>query len=53
MHQKKCFLFYLPPLAMFAFDDLETKTQFFSSEIYREAKLLFLESTTHFAKLIE
>lgn len=40
-------------LAMFGFPSLEIKAQFFSSEIYQDAKSLFVESTTNFEKLIE
>lgn len=40
-------------LAMFGFPSTEVKNIFFSSDEYQEAKLLFLDSTTNFAKLIE
>jgi len=40
-------------LAMFGFPDEETKQNFFSSEVYQEAKPLFTESTRNFEKLIE
>jgi len=40
-------------LAIFGFPSEESKTEFFSSEIYQEAKQLFAESTTNFEKLIE
>jgi len=40
-------------MAMFAFPDLETKENFFASDVYQDAKQLFNESTTNFEKLIE
>ncbi len=40
-------------LAMFGFPSLETKEMFFSSDVYKEAKIMFAESTTNFEKLVE
>ncbi len=40
-------------LAMFGFPSLETKEMFFSSDVYQNAKVLFVESTTNFEKLVE
>ncbi len=40
-------------LAMFGFPSDSAKDQFFSSDIYQDAKKLFSESTANFEKLIE
>jgi len=40
-------------LAMFGFPNLEIKEKFFSSNVYQNAKKVFVESTSNFEKLIE